>query len=120
MAFSEKTAQRIRSIFFEKGVDFSEKQMFSGLCFMIDDKMCCATHIDKKSGEEYLMCRIGEFAYQTAIERDECIPMTFTGTSMAGYVFVLESGTKSDIDLAYWLQLCLHYNPLAKKSKKKK
>lgn len=120
MAFNEETAQRIRNIFYEKGINFSEKKMFSGICFMVDDKMCCGTHIDKKSGEEYLLCRIGEAAYETAIENDECIPMTFTGRAMAGYIFVLENGTRSDKDLAVWLQLCLDYNPLAKKSKKKK
>jgi len=119
MAFNEHTANRIRQIFLEKNIEFSEKKMFSGLCFMVDDKMCCGTHIDKKMGEELLLCRIGEHAYEAAIERADCIPMEFTGKAMKGYVFVTANGCKSKKDLSYWLQLCLDFNPMAKLSKKK-
>lgn len=81
--------------------------------------MCCGTHIDKKSGEEYLLCRIGEDAYADALEKNYVIPMEFTGRAMKGYVFVTTQGHKKDKDLAYWLQLCLDFNPLAQASKKK-
>ncbi|UOK41717.1 MULTISPECIES: TfoX/Sxy family protein [Flavobacterium] len=120
MAFNENTAQRIREFFQQKNVDFYEKKMFSGVCFMVDDKMCCGTHIDKKTNEDFLLCRIGEDAYVKAIEMDNVIPMEFTGKPMAGFIFVTESGHKSAKDLAYWLQLCLDFNPLAKASKKRK
>ncbi|MBK7691183.1 MAG: TfoX/Sxy family protein [Bacteroidetes bacterium] len=120
MAYNEITAQRIAQVLIEKNVSFTDKKMFSGICFLLDDKMLCGTHIDKKSGEELLLCRVGEEAYATVIERDDCIPMQFTGKPMVGFVFVLESGCRSDKDLAYWIQLCLDFNPLAKKSKKKK
>ena len=53
MAFNEKTAQRIREILLSKGANFTDKTMFSGICFMVDNKMCCGTHIDKKTDEEY-------------------------------------------------------------------
>ncbi len=119
MAFNEKTAQRIREILLSKGANFTDKTMFSGICFMVDNKMCCGTHIDKKTDEEYLLCRIGEKAYEKAIEKDYVIPMNFTGKSMKGYIFVLEPGFKSKKDLSYWLQLCLDFNPLAKASKAK-
>ncbi len=118
MAFDEHLADRIRQIMYDKGAGFTEKRMFSGLCFMVDDKMCCGTHIDKKSGESFLLCRIGEVAYPVAIERANCIPMNFTGRPMNGYVFVLEAGFRDDKKLADWLQLCLDFNPKAKKSKK--
>ncbi|MFZ7115350.1 MAG: TfoX/Sxy family protein [Bacteroidota bacterium] len=119
MAFNEKTAQRIREILLNKGADFKEKTMFSGICFMVDNKMCCGTHIDKKTNEEYLLCRIGEKAQEKAMEKDNVIPMNFTGKSMKGYIFVVEEGFKSKKDLSYWLQLCLDFNPVAKASKKK-
>lgn len=119
MAFNEKTAQRIREILLSKGANFTDKTMFSGICFMVDNKMCCGTHIDKKTDEEYLLCRIGEKAYEKAIEKDYVIPMNFTGKSMKGYIFVVEPGFKSKKDLSYWLQLCLDFNPLAKASKSK-
>ncbi len=119
MAFNENTAQRIRRFFQQKEVDFYEKKMFSGVCFMVEDKMCCGTHIDKSSGEDFLLCRIGDEAYEKALEIDHVIPMEFTGKAMKGFVFVTENGHQNTKDLAYWLQLCLDYNPLAKASRKK-
>lgn len=119
MAYDENTAQRIREFFQQKSVDFYEKNMFSGICFMVDDKMCCGTHIDKNTNEDFLLCRIGDQAYTDAIERENVIPMEFTGKPMKDYVFVTENGHKSAKDLAYWLQLCVEFNPLAKSSKKK-
>jgi len=118
MAYSEKQAENIRQFFFGKGIDFSEKKMFSGICFMVDDKMCCGTHTDKTSGEEFLLCRIGEEEYEEALKMDHCIPMNFTGKAMKGYVFITGPGLDTLIKLSYWLQKCLDFNPKAKKSKK--
>lgn len=118
MAYSEEKADRIRTVLAEKGIAFTEKKMFSGICFMVDDKMCCGTHTDKKMGEELLLCRIGEEAYEKSLETEHCIPMEFTGKPMKGFVFVTENGCNTPKKLAHWVQLCLDFNPLAKKSKK--
>ncbi|MBK9632742.1 MAG: TfoX/Sxy family protein [Saprospiraceae bacterium] len=118
MAYSEKQAENIRKFFLEKGTDFSEKKMFSGICFMVDDKMCCGTHTDKTSGEEFLLCRIGDEVYEEALMMEHCIPMNFTGKAMKGYVFITESGLDTSKKLAFWLQKCLDFNPKAKKTKK--
>lgn len=119
MAYSEFIAQRIRDIFWDKGVLYTEKKMFSGICFMVDDKMCCGTHTDKKSGKEFILCRIGEESYEEALTKEGCIPMEFTGKPMKGFVFVTEDGCRDDKELEQWLQLCLDFNPKAKKSGKK-
>lgn len=119
MAYNEITAQRIREELLRQQANFTEKKMFSGVCFMVNDKMCCGTHIDKKSDEDMLLCRIGEEAYPEAIEMNHVIPMEFTGKAMKGYVFVTEHGHKKDADLAFWIKKCLDFNPLAKASKKK-
>ncbi len=118
MAYDEKTVGRIRKVLQSKGVEFEEKKMFSGVCFMVDEKMCCGSHIDKKSGENFLLCRLGEEATQKALEGSDCIPMEFTGKAMKDYVFVLESGIRDQKSLEGWIQQCLDYNPKAKKSKK--
>jgi hypothetical protein len=52
------------------------------------------------------------------LEKENVIPMDFTGKSMKGYVYVVGDGIKSKKDLSYWLGLCLKFNPLAKASKK--
>ena len=120
MAYDVELAERIMDILDDKGADFEEKKMMGGLCFMVDEKMCCGIHIDKQSQESLLMARIGEDAYPNALEKPHCQPMDFTGRPMKGFVFIQEPGFEKDKDLAYWLQLCLDFNPLAKKSKKKK
>ena len=118
MAYSEDLANQIREIFFQKKVEFSEKKMFSGICFMVDDKMCCGTHFDKKIGEDVILCRIGEDAYEPALEKPGCIPMEFTGKPMKGFVFVTKEAFADLPQVTQWVQLCLDYNPKAKKSKK--
>jgi hypothetical protein len=120
MAYDEFQADRIRKVFHDKKIPFIEKKMIGGLCFMVDDKMCLGTHIDKKSGHSLLMARIGELSYHEAIKRPGCHPMDFTGRPMRGYVFVDPEGIDMDEDLEYWVQLALDFNPLAKSSKRKK
>jgi len=120
MAYDEHFEDRIRQTLKEKRVDFIEKKMIGGLCFMVDGKMLCGTQIDKKFGDSLLMARIGETAYAQEIEKEACLPMDFTGRPMKGYAFITPDGFDADDDLAYWLQLCLNFNPLAKASRKKK
>ena len=118
MAYDEYLADRIRQMFQEKHTAFEEKNMMGGLCFMVDDKMCCGTHFDKKKQTDLLMARIGEDAYPGAIKRVGCHPMDFTGRPMKGFVFVDPSGFDEDDDFAHWIQLCIDFNPQAKSSKK--
>ncbi len=114
MAYNEYLADRVKQFLVEKQVNFYEKKMFGGLCFMVDDKMCVGITKD------HLMARIGEEAYENALTRTGCMPMDFTGRPMKGFVFINEAGYDLDTDLEYWVQLCLDFNPLAKSSKKKK
>ena len=120
MAYDEYLADRIRRVFKEKKVKFTEKRMFGGLCFMVEDKMCIGLDQEKIKKENRVMARIGEFAYENALKKKGARPMTFTGRPMNGYVFVDPIGVDSEKDLEYWVQLCLDFNPLAKQSKKKK
>lgn len=119
MAYDEFLADRVRSVLKDENADFSEMKMMGGLCFKVDDKMLCGIHIDKKLNESLLMARIGENAYEQEINKPACLPMDFTGRPMRGYIFVKSEGIDFDDDLAYWLRLCLVFNPEAKASKKK-
>ena len=118
MAYNEITADRIRTVLGQKQVAFTEKKMFSGVCFMVDDKMLCGTHIDKKSGEDFLLCRLSPADYELALETNGVVPMDMGGKTMKGYVFVTAEAHKTEKQLAGWLQRCLDFNPLAKSSKK--
>src|SRR6266540_2351685 len=58
-------------------------------------------------------------AYEDALTRKGCRPMDFTGRPIRGFVFVGLEGLESEKDLAFWLELALAYNPVAKKTSKK-
>ncbi len=120
MAFDEYLADRIKNVFHEKRISFEARKMMGGLCFMVDNKMCCGIHIDKKSGDSLLMARIGEEEYNNEIDKECCLPMDFTGRPMRGYIFITPDGFDLEDDLAYWIQLCINFNPLAKSSARKK
>ena len=81
---------------------------------MVDDKMCVGIL------DETLMARIGPDKYDDALKLKGCKPMDFTGRPMKGYVFITAAGTDMEKDLEYWVQLALEFNPLAKRSKKKR
>lgn len=120
MAYDEFLADRIRQLFKEKSVYSIEKKMMGGLCFMVDDKMCCGLLTNKSNDSALLMARIGIDSYKNALKKEHCSEMNFTGRSMKGYVFVSADGIDLDDDLNHWIQMCLDFNPLAKVSKKKK
>ncbi len=119
MAYNEYQAERIRRVFSEKGIPFSEKKMMGGLCIMVDDKMCCGLLFDKEKKTDLLMARIGPEAGESVHSEKGVRPMDFTGRPMKGFVFVESEGFDMDEELELWVDRCLAYNPLAKSSKKK-
>ncbi len=112
MAYNEQLADRIREALVNApGVE--EKQMFGGVCFMVDGKMCVGVLKDD------MMCRIGAEQEAAALEKNGCRSMDFTGRSMKGYVFVGEEGMRTKKAFDQWIHLCLAFNPLATATKKK-
>jgi len=114
MPYDENLADRVQRILQDKEANFYDKKMFGGLCFMVDDKMCIGVMGNK------LMCRVGPNAYQNALSKQGCEIMDFTGRPVIGYVYVYDDVLASYNNLAYWIDLCLTFNPEAKKSKKRK
>ena len=112
MPYNEKLADRIR-IRIAEIPKVEEKFMFGGVCFMVKGKMCVGIVKDE------MMCRIGPDAYETALEKNGCREMVFTGKPMKGYVYVSDEGMKTKKDFDYWINLCLEFNNKAKASKKK-
>lgn len=120
MAYDENLAERVRQVLQQKRILFEEKKMMGGLCFMVDDKMLMGLLTDKNSQRPLIMARVGEEIYNEALQKDHVSEMNFTGRSMKGFVFVDENGIDLQEDLDEWVQLCLDYNPRAKRSTKKK
>tara|TARA_B100000809_G_C15132596_1_gene529158 strand:- start:3448 stop:3663 length:216 start_codon:yes stop_codon:yes gene_type:complete len=65
------------------------------------------------------MVRIGEEVSEKELSKEECLHMGFTGRPMKGYIYITTDGFDMEEDLAYWIQLCIDFNPLAKASKKR-
>ena len=113
MAYDQYLADRIRLAMKDKHVAFSEKEMFGGIAFMVDAKMCVGVI------KNDLMARVGPENYESSLKKSGCKEMNFSGKSLKGYVYVEPAGVDMDEDLLYWIDLCLSHNPLAKSSKKK-
>lgn len=112
MAYNEKLAGRTRKLLIPaKKVE--EKAMFGGLCFMVNDKMCIGVE------KERLMVRLNPAVMEEVLEKEGCKPMDFTGKIMKGFVFVDASAVTTQKKLAYWVDLALEYNKIAKASKRK-
>ncbi|WP_259070040.1 TfoX/Sxy family protein [Mucilaginibacter sp. X4EP1] len=112
MAYNTKLADRIREALMHLPV-VTEKEMFRGICFMVDDKMCICV-----SGDE-MLCRLGADAAEDALENNFVRQMITRGKPMKDYVYVGEEAYLNKKDFDRWIQLCLDFNPLAKASKKR-
>ena len=112
MAYNEKLSDRIREAL-ANVPQVEEKKMFGGVCYMVDGKMCVGVVKDE------MMCRIGPETYEEALEKTGCREMDFAGKPMEGYVYVSDEGMRTNEQFAYWINLCLEYNPKAKAAKKK-
>ena len=120
MAYSEHQIERIEHIFRQKNVSAIGKKFMGGYCFFLDDKMCVGMDIDKKTGKDRLMARIGEEAIEEALTKQGCRPMDITGRPMKGFVFIDPEGFDLDDELEYWIELAVNFNPKAKSGKRRK
>ncbi|HSF53285.1 MAG TPA: TfoX/Sxy family protein [Algoriphagus sp.] len=118
MAFDSYQLDRISRILKTKNVPFSSRKMMGGQVFLVDEKMLLGLDQDKATGENRLMVRVGEQAYERALKSTGVRQMDFNGRPMKGFVFVYPEGFDLEEQLEYWINAALAYNPLAKKSKK--
>lgn len=112
MAYSKNLADKIREALAELDLaDIEEKKMFSGICFMVDGKMCvCA------SGDE-MLCRIGP-GYKETLEIHGVRGMIRNGKAIKDYVFVSNAAMKTKKEFDTWINKALAFNKYAKATKK--
>jgi hypothetical protein len=102
VAYDEGLAERIRGVLDEQpGV--SEKRMFGGIAFMVNDRMALGI------AKEKLMVRVGQDAYAAALRERHVRKMDFTGRPLNGFVYVLPEGYESDVDLGRWVERAVAY-----------
>ncbi len=112
MAINEKLTNKIRESLISTD-DVEEKKMFSGIVFMVNNKLCIAVRKDN------IMLRIDPSLHDELVEKDGCSEMIMKGKSLNGYVVVDESVLTTKKQINYWVNLALDYNPKAKATKRK-
>lgn len=111
MAYDEKLTARIREALADV-TPVEEKKMFSGVCFMVNDKMCvCST-------KEGMLCRIGAANMDDALGKGGT-EMIMRGRAMKDYTIVAHENIRTKKELSHWIELALSFNKEAKSSKKK-
>ena len=111
MAFDLELAGRVRERL--KSVDnVTEKRMFGGLAFLVNDKMCVNV------GGNKLMCRFDPSLEKELSKKKGYEPTIMKNRKLDGYCYVNPEGVRSEDDLSYWVNLCLDFNKFAKSSKK--
>ena len=88
----------------------TEKQMFQGLCFLVDGKLCLGVRDDE------LLCRLDPQDHEAIMERRGCREMLHSGRAMKGYVFVGPAGRATQSEFVGWIEAALAFNPRAKAS----
>ncbi len=114
MAVDPYLIERLQNSMQSHSVVWTEKRMFGGVTFMVDDKMCFGPFRDG------LMVRIDPVEEESLLKRDHVEQMIMKDTPMKGYLLVSMEGIDRQSDLDFWISKCLEFNPKAKASKKKK
>ncbi len=114
MAYDLNLVNRVREFLAEvPDVEIEEKEMFAVLNFMVNGKTCVCV------SDEKLMLRFDPKLQEELAERNGYETMLMKGKVYKGYCYINPEGFKSSKDFEYFINLCLDYNKVSKKSKKK-
>lgn len=115
MAYDEETAARVRKLLASQRY-VAEKKMMGGLCFMVNNTMCCTV-----SGRGGMLIRVGPEAHARMLEEPHTTPMEMRGRIMSGFVRVAPEGYQNDADLKRWVKRGLDFvAAIPKETKSKK
>lgn len=112
MAYNEKLAERVRQSL--SGIkNLTEKKMFGGIAFMVNDKMCVG--VDKAE----LMLRCEQKMAEDLLSKKGVRQFDLTGKPMKGWLLVGPERTSSKKDLEGWVKIALEANKKASSSREK-
>jgi TfoX/Sxy family transcriptional regulator of competence genes len=118
MAYDEGLAERVRALL-EDTPKLTEKRMFGGLVFLVDEKMTVGV------GKDRLLVRVGKEHQARALKRPHVTPMRMGEQASNGFVYVAMDGVDREDDLERWVKEGLAYarslpakKPAAKTKKK--
>jgi len=115
VAYNINLANKVRELLAEiPDIDVEEKEMFAILNFMINGKTCICV-----SGEN-LMLRFDPKLQEELSERNGYETMLMKGKEYKGYCYINPEGFKAKNDFEYFVSICLDYNKVSNKSRRKK
>ncbi|MBC8154165.1 MAG: TfoX/Sxy family protein [Bacteroidetes bacterium] len=115
MAYDVHLVNRVREFLAEvPDIAIEEKEMFAVLNFVVDGKTCVCV-----SGEK-LMLRFDPALQEELSERDGYETMLMKGKTYKGYCYINQEGFSNKKDFDYFINICLDYNKVSNKSKRKK
>ena len=100
--YDEALVARIRSIV-KRRRGYSEKKMFGGVCFMINDNMC----VGPWKGS--LIVRLDKGNHDETQSEPHVKPMNITGRVMKGWAIVEPAGIESYDDLRDWIRRAVDF-----------
>tara|TARA_B100000902_G_C26554601_1_gene548858 strand:+ start:63 stop:401 length:339 start_codon:yes stop_codon:yes gene_type:complete len=112
MAYDEHLADRVRFELNDQKAQYEKLKMMSGMCFMVDDKMCIGVI------EDTLMAWIDVENIDEYVAIEGVGPMQFTGKPIKNFLTAQPEAVNTDNDLAYWVEQRLLFNAEAKLSKR--
>lgn len=101
MAFDQQLTERIRKILVNEKV--TEKENPVSISFITNGNVACGVY------EEYLIVQVGEDRYEEILTHPLSRPLDINGKPTPGWVGIIPSGTKRDIDLAGWVKTGLEF-----------
>ena len=113
MPYNEAIAEKIRKAL-TGTKKLTEKKMFGGIAFMVNDKMCMG--VDKDD----IMLRCDPGQMEELLSKKGARPFDLTGKPMKGWLLVSPEGTKSKKDFDFWAQVAVEANKKAATPAKKK
>lgn len=96
-------ATRLRDLFASRTY-ITERKMFGGLAFMVNDKMCICV------GRGRLMCRVDPETTDALLKEQGVTRMVMRGKALRGYLQVPYENVNTKPKLQKWLQRCLNFN----------
>lgn len=113
MAYDQELAAKLRAKLASRaGLDVTEKKMFGGLAFMVDNKMCINVSKDR------LMCRFDPRMQDKLARRAGFENIHMRGRLFHGYCYIQPIGYARDEDFDFWIDLSLAANRSAQPSPK--
>ncbi|WP_452601280.1 TfoX/Sxy family protein [Pontimicrobium sp. MEBiC06410] len=103
MAYNAQLVNRIKEQLQFFPETFTDKKMFGGIAFLYKGKMTIGVIKNK------LMVRVISEKMETELEKPNVIPMDFTKKPMKEFIYVLEDGIATELELLHYIELGLEH-----------